>query len=121
MVDSIINGFVPRDEIPCVFRESNGISRICGAWVGVLPKLVQAPHGRYDNVLSLAVETLSSCITRKPYAQNILIYTTAIEAVRTDIKMPAQPSNAVFAAAIMCLTLAEVGNSLISIHFNLSC
>jgi hypothetical protein len=103
-----MNAFIPQEELACIFQDSRDVPRICGAWVGVLHKLAQYPHARYDRVLSLAIEALFSCVTTKPYAASVQTYTAAIEAVRTDLIVPNHVVNAELAAAIMCLTLAEV-------------
>ncbi|KAJ6027700.1 hypothetical protein N7499_001158 [Penicillium canescens] len=107
-IESIMNAFVPQEELPCTFQDSKDIPRICGAWVGVLPNLAQNPQARYGRVLSLAIEALSSCVTSKPYAASIQTYTAALEAVRTGITVQNNLVNAEVVAAIMCLTLAEL-------------
>jgi hypothetical protein len=91
---------------------------ICGAWVGVLPKLAQNPQARYGHVLSLAIEALSSCVTSKSYAASIQTYTAALEAVRTGITVQNNLVNAEVIAAITCLTLAEVNIDLNIVRYS---
>ena len=84
---------------------------MCGAWVGVLATLVEGPcppSSRYERVLAPAVTALSLCLTSKSDAQKVQSYAAAIDALRSDTQILEEALDAEFAAAIMCLVLAEV-------------
>ncbi|CAG8408403.1 unnamed protein product [Penicillium salamii] len=104
-VESIFKAFVPQEERSSIYQV-HPTPQICGAWIGVLPKLLQGPDSRDKKVLSLAIETLFAGITKKPCEQTIQTYAAAIDAVRMIEN--SEPLNPLLAAAIMCLTLAEL-------------
>ena len=108
-IKSIMDAFVPQEELSCILQDSKHVPRICGAWVGVLPKIVQHCHAASDCALSLSIEALLSSVTLKPYAASIQTYNAAIAAVRKAITLPKHLGfTAEIATAIMCLTLSEV-------------
>lgn len=108
-IESIKDAFVPREEFFSILHDSKSVPRICGAWVGVLPKLVQSPQFHHNHALSQSIKALFFCVKLKPYAASIQAYTTAIKAVEMTIKLPKHLVNtAEVTAAIMCLTLSEV-------------
>lgn len=108
VIESILDAFVPRQRLPFVIQEPKEVPRICGAWVGVLDKLVQNRQPRYNRVLSLGMAALSSTVRLEPYTASIGTYSAAINALRTDIFVPENLSDPEVVATIMCLTLAEV-------------
>lgn len=104
-----MDAFVPQEELSSILQDSKDVPRICGAWVGVLPELVQHRRPHSDRALSLSIEALFSGVTVKPCAASIQAYNAAIEAVREAITPPKHLKNtAEVATAIMCLTLSEV-------------
>ena len=107
IVESITRAYIPQEELSHIYPASGDAARICGAWVGVLSTLADGTSTRYDSVLSPAVRALSSCIMSKPYAQSVQDYSHAVDALRSDAQ-ELKFLDAEFAAAIMCLFLAEV-------------
>ncbi|KAJ5207930.1 hypothetical protein N7449_002309 [Penicillium cf. viridicatum] len=61
---------------------------MCGAWVGVLPKLTQNPQPRYVRALSLGIAALYSSVRLEPYAVVMQTYCAATNALRKDITLP---------------------------------
>jgi hypothetical protein len=107
LIESITKAYIPQEELSHIYPAPNDVPRICGAWVGVLSILAERPSTRYDSVLSPAVTALSSCITSKSYTQSVQDYAFAVDVLRSDIQQ-LKLLDAEFAAAIMCLALAEV-------------
>jgi hypothetical protein len=107
LIQSITKAYIPQDELAHIYPASNDVPRVCGAWVGVLSILAEGSSSRYDSVLSPAVTALSSCITSNSYAQSVKDYSFAVDVLRTDTQQ-LKSLDAEFAAAIMCLALAEV-------------
>lgn len=107
IIESITREYIPREELSHIYPAATDAPRICGAWVGVLSTLAEGPSTRYDSVLSPAVTALSSCIMSKSSTQSIQDYSNAVEALRSNAQ-ELKVLDAEFAAAIMCLFLAEV-------------
>lgn len=107
LIESITKAYIPQDELSHIYPASSDVPRICGSWVGVLSVLAENPSTRFDSVLSPAVTALNSCITSKTYAQSVQDYAFAVDVLRSDTQQ-LKSLDAEFAAAIMCLALAEV-------------
>lgn len=107
MIESITTAYIPSEELSHIYPASNDVPRICGAWVGVLPVLAEKRSTRYDSILSPAVTALSSCIAPKSYIQSVQNYSFAVDILRSTVQQ-VKVLDAEFAAAIMCLFLAEV-------------
>jgi hypothetical protein len=111
LIEAITQAYIPREETCSIYPAANDVPRVCGAWVGVLATLVEGPcppSSRYERVLAPAVTALSLCLTSKSDAQKVQSYASAIDALRSDTQILEEALDAEFAAAIMCLVLAEV-------------
>lgn len=115
ILESITTAYIPSEVLSHIYPASNDVPRICGAWVGVLPILAERRSTRYDSILSPAVTALSSCIAPKSYIQSVQDYSFAVDVLRSAVQQ-VKILDAEFAAAIMCLFLAEVqsANGLLS-------
>lgn len=113
LIDLVVRCYVPDDEVPFLSDNlAQSRSRICGAWVEVLPNLsAQQDH---NLVLSSAVNALAISILHHkmgPQSREIscseALY-SAIRALRKGFATSDGSFHAEFAAASMCLALAEV-------------
>ncbi|KAK1713018.1 hypothetical protein BDP67DRAFT_403439 [Colletotrichum lupini] len=110
-----IQNFVPANELGSMSSTSKpSQSRICGAWVEVLPGIV-GTDGRHDGPLSSAIKALGISLMargpkgRAPVHEAIEAHSSALKAVGCLIpRANDDPNNYTeISAAIMCLFLSE--------------
>ncbi|KAH9240611.1 hypothetical protein K456DRAFT_1758677 [Colletotrichum gloeosporioides 23] len=111
-----VQNFVPANELGSMSSNSAlSQSRICGAWVEVLPALVGA-NGRHDGPLSSAIKALGISLIargpsgRAPVHEAIAAHSSALKAVGRLIPHANDDPNKYdeISAAIMCLFLSEI-------------
>ncbi|KAI3539241.1 hypothetical protein CABS03_12331 [Colletotrichum abscissum] len=111
-----IQNFVPANELGSMSSTSKpSQSRICGAWVEVLPGIV-GTDGRHDGPLSSAIKALGISLMargpkgRAPVHEAIEAHSSALKAVGYLIpRANDDPNNYTeISAAIMCLFLSEI-------------
>jgi hypothetical protein len=110
LIEAIAEAYIPREEICAIDAAVSDVPRVCGAWVGVLATLVESStsSSRYERVLAPAVTALSLCLSSGSDMQKVQSYASAVDVLRSDTKVLEEGLDAEFAAAIMCLFLAEV-------------
>lgn len=109
----VVECYIPEDEMTSVtdFTDSKR-PRICGSWLAVIPKIL----GKTDRdcVLRAAIRALAtSILSQNPQMGGSSLdraesYDAAIQAVRKGLTVSGYAFHAVFIAAIMCISLAEV-------------
>lgn len=104
--------FIPAGELPYVSDLApTSLSRICGAWVGVLPSLLGTPD---EHVLSPAIRALALSIVarghdgRAPISDALEARCVALRVLHTTISHVSDRSFNSLAAAMMCLYMSEV-------------
>ncbi|KAF3797949.1 hypothetical protein GCG54_00003848 [Colletotrichum gloeosporioides] len=111
-----VQNFVPANELGSMSSNSAlSQSRICGAWVEVLPGLIGG-DGRHDGPLSSAIKALGISLVargpsgRAPVHEAIAAHSSALKAVGRLIPHANDDPNNYdeISAAIMCLFLSEV-------------
>ena len=105
--------FIPASELSYVSNfTSTSLSRICGAWVGVLPSLLSTPD---EDFLFPAVKALGMSIVarghdgRAPISDALEARCSALNVLHTTIGRAPDRSFNSLAAAMMCLYMSEVG------------
>ncbi|KAL1963109.1 hypothetical protein VTN77DRAFT_8652 [Rasamsonia byssochlamydoides] len=113
LIGLVVKSYLPEDEMPLITDSpGNSRSQICGSWVEVLPTLTG--RANHDCVLPSATKALAVSIISRSPEQNIpsldstQTYYAAIRALRKAFTTTDRPSHAELAAAIMCLSLAEL-------------
>ncbi|OCK73910.1 hypothetical protein K432DRAFT_410311 [Lepidopterella palustris CBS 459.81] len=109
----VVRSFAPDEELAFLFStESTSQSRICGAWVEVLPMLVG--NGVRNSALIPAVKALAvSILTRGPNRKASVLdgvhaHVSALRPLREAIHGAGNFFQGDLATAIMCLLLAEL-------------
>jgi hypothetical protein len=110
----ITTHYVPQEELRLALSSCSRISnsRICGAWVAVLPELTA--EGSPEDALSVSVKALGSSIIHyhakiSQSAPNTAeAYGVALQKVRKGLMERRNSFQAGLTGAIMCLSLTEV-------------
>lgn len=112
----VVNHFTPDHEMTLVSRTQTVSltgSRICGAWVGILPVLVARSRHR-TNVLVRSLRSLSAAITGrmtldcKLVADSRDLYCVALRSLHDELHYSTVHCPNVVLATSMCLALTEV-------------
>ncbi|KAK2738397.1 hypothetical protein FQN57_007074 [Myotisia sp. PD_48] len=111
----IIQNYTPACEIPLLFSDPatpRPRSRVCGVWAETLPTLVTM--GKHETLLSCAVQTLGLAILSKGPSYGFSqfecfkTYSRALRYLQHQLSRVGSCFDEKLAAAIMCLTLAEL-------------
>lgn len=112
VVSLCVQNFIPASELPHLSSSTEpSLSRICGAWMEVLPSLVGTPDDRF---LSPAIVALGVSIVAKghngwaPIPDAFEARCVALRNLHVHIQQGYNSSFNTLAASMMCLFLAEV-------------
>jgi hypothetical protein len=114
MVLLIMKSFMPEVEILTFPQNKQTQPRICGGWVEVLPMISIGGQGQaLPSAISCLAASISS-LRQNAYSDctvSLEKYGSAIRLLKREIEQPRKEilSRDEVAAAIMCLTLTEVG------------
>ncbi|TAQ91390.1 hypothetical protein B7494_g312 [Chlorociboria aeruginascens] len=110
---SVVWHYTPECELPWLFTASStSESRICGAWVEVLPSITG--HGCNEQVLPSAIKAFAVSILNKGLGHGlwksdaIQAYGSALRALNKGLLAAMKTHRLELAAAIMCMALAEL-------------
>lgn len=111
LITTIIQNYVPETEIAKAVNGSESTPRICGAWVEVLPELVESDTG---TALSSAIKAFAVSIQSRgpkhsaPISAALEAYSLALSSVNDALQIPYAAFPIELGAAVMCLLFADL-------------